>query len=203
MEDELVEGQGFPRHFEQALALMELMLQRAKTQIPALVLRPTLLAADSQTGECERASPLYRLVETILTAPKTQPLRAPNERSPLHLVAVDYVARAAYYLGRRSDTAGRTLHLADAHPTRMTHVLNLLLNACGHVQGKPALGSAFNQRIQQPISEWSRVCAALRSPHVLYDARQASSLLASSGIACPPFQDYADKLVDFVRRKRI
>lgn len=201
LEAELEAGQSFPRPFARALALMERRVRRAKDQLPAVVIRPTLLAADSQTGECERATPLYQLVEAALAVPPTQVVRVPQDRAPLHLVAVDYVARAAYYAGRRQDTIGSTLHLTDAHPTTVGHVLELVLDACGHERReKQNLGS----RLQQPMSELSRACAALRGPHVFYDTRQMDRLLGQSGIGCPPLREYADKLVHYVqgRRKR-
>lgn len=201
LEAELEAGQAFPRPFARALALMERSVQSARDQLPAVVVRPTTLAADSQTGECERATPLYQLVEAVLAVPATQVVRVPQDRAPLHLVAVDYVARAAYYAGRRQDTIGSTLHLTDAHPTTIGHLLDLVLDACGHERReKQNLGS----RLQQPISDLSRACAALRGPHVFYDTRQMDRLLGQSGISCPPLREYADKLVHFVqgRRKR-
>src|SRR5690606_13233527 len=106
LETELLHEQSFSRPFEQALALMERVVRRASAELPVVVVRPTTLTGDSQTGECERTGPLHRLVETILALPAQQTLRVPRERSPLHLVPVDYVARVAYYLGRRTDSAG-------------------------------------------------------------------------------------------------
>lgn len=201
LEEELEAGQAFPRPFARALALMERIVRGARDQLPAVVVRPTLLAGDSQTGECERTTPLYQLIEAVLSVPTTQVVRVPRDRAPLHLVAVDYVARAAYYAGRRQDTIGSTLHLTDTHPTTIEHLLDLVLDACGHERReKHSLGS----RLQQPISDLSRACAALRGPHVFYDTRQMDRLLGQSGISCPPLGEYADKLVHFVqgRRKR-
>lgn len=201
LEEELEAGQTFPRPFARALALMERTVRNARHQLPAVIVRPSMLAADSQTGECERATPLYHLVEAALSVPSTQVVRIPRDRAPLHLVAVDYVARAAYYVGRRADTVGATLHLTDAHPTTIGHLLDLVLDACGHERReRQNLGS----RLQQPISDLSRACAALRGPHVFYDTRQMDRVLGQSGISCPPLRDYADKLVHFVqgRRKR-
>ena len=204
LEGELAEGQGFSgqRHFEQALALMELMLQRAREEIPLVVLRPSLLAADSQTGECERTSPLFRLVDAILSLPEGQAVVVPSERAPLHWVAIDYVARVAYYLGRRRDSIHKTLHLCDEHPSLLVHVLELLLRASGHQPRPSMMGAGFNQRLQPPMSLWNRASAELAGPHVFYDARQARHLLQGSGIACPAFEDYAEKVVSFVRGKR-
>jgi thioester reductase-like protein len=214
LEQELVAGQTFAKPMDQALALMELMVRRSRREIPVVVLRPTLLAADSQTGECERTSPLYRLVDAILSLPKAQSIRVPRNSSPLHLVAVDYVARAAYYVGRKSPNAAEfeaappafgqacpTLHLADSHPTSISYVLNLLLDSCGQRKRGAAVGS-INQTLQEPFSEWGRAVAQLSHPNVFYDTRQASSILGASGIVCPPFVEYADKLVNFVRGKR-
>lgn len=201
MEDDLVHGQAFSNSFDQALALMECIVRRAKDQLPALVVRPALLSGDSQTGECERTSPLYQLVEAMLALPAAQPARVPNDRSPVHLVATDYVARAAYYLGRRADTVGHTFHLTDAHPTELSHVIRLLLAAAGH-PSRDSMGAGLGPRVQPPMSEWARACAKLRGPAVYYDARRAQEVLGPSTIACPAFEDYADKLVDFVRGRQ-
>jgi len=201
LEDELEMGQSFSRPFAQALALMERIVKNARHELPAVIIRPTLLAADSQTGECERATPLYQLVEAVLAIPPTQVVRIPQDRSPLHLVAVDYVARAAYYAGRRQDTIGSTLHLTDTHPTTLGHLLELVLDASGHERReRQNLGS----RLPQPVSDLTRAFAELRAPSVFYDTRQMDRLLGQSGISCPPLRDYADKLVHFVqgRRKR-
>lgn len=201
LEAELEAGQAFPQPFMRALALMERIVANARQELPAVIVRPTTIAADSQTGECERTTPLYQLVDALLSVPPNQVVRIPLDRAPLHLVAVDYVARAAYYAGRRKDTVGSTLHLADAHPTTIGHLLELVLDACGHDRREK---SNLRSRLPQPVSDLSRACAALRGPHVFYDTRQLDALLSQSGIACPPFREYADKLVHFVqgRRKR-
>jgi len=199
LEEELEAGQSFSRPFERALALMERIVRGARDELPFVVVRPTTLAADSQTGECERTTPLYQLVEAVLAIPRTQVVRIPQERAPLHLVAVDYVARAAYYAGRRQDTLGSTLHLTDTHPTTIGHLLDLVLDACGHERReKQNLGS----RLQQPISDLTRAYATLRTPHVYYDTRQMDRLLGQSSISCPPLRDYADKVVTFVQGRQ-
>lgn len=198
LESELVHGQAFVHPYDQALALMEFVAQRAAGEFPMVIVRPTMLAADSQTGECERTTPLYRLVDAILALPEANVVRVIRDRSPLHLVAIDYVARAAYYVGRRPDTIGATLHLADRHPTTVEHLLDLLLDAAGHRRRE----SAAFARMQQPASEWMRAVQALKGPGVFYDTRRMDQLISKSGIACPSFQDYADKVVAFVRGRR-
>lgn len=198
LESELFRSQGFDHPYDQALALMERVVQRASGEFPVVVVRPTTLAADSQTGECERTTPLYRLVDAIVALPEASTVRVPQDRSPLHLVAIDYVARAAYYVGRRPDTIGATLHLCDTHPTTVEYLLELLLDAAGH----PRRESAAFARMQPPTSEWLRALQALKGPDVFYDARRTDQLLSKSGIACPSFQDYADKLVAFVKGRR-
>ncbi len=205
MENELVRGQGFPNPFAQALALMELMVRKAEALFPSVVVRPTLLSGDSQTGECETTSPLYRLVEAILRAPENLALRVPAARAPVHMVAVDYVARAAYYVGRRRDTVGRTLHLTGERPRSLSALLKLVLLACERKTMETRLGSNVNPRLQPPANDssrdFARASAALNGPNVYYDARQSAEVLGESGIACPPFEDYADKIVSYVRRQ--
>jgi thioester reductase-like protein len=201
-EDELAQGQSFRGFFERALALMELMLLRTKGEVPAVVLRPTLMSADSQTGECERTSPIFRLVEAMLSLPEGAPLAIPSDRAPVHLVSTDYVARVAYYLGRRVDSIGKTLHITDKHPADLAHTLELLAKSAGQTARMSAMPAGLNQKLQQPVSGWSRLYNEIRGPRVFYDARQATALLNDCGIACPAFEDYADKIVSFVRGKR-
>lgn len=198
-ETELVENQSFKRDPDQCLAMMELMVRRQLDQLPFVVVRPARLAGDSQTGEFEHDTPMGRLLEAIARLSPAQVVRVVRARTPAYVVATDFVARAAYYLGRLDQARGNTFQLTEGHPRSLQNLVHLLLEHSGH-EGE-RIDAGVDPRLGVTQGELTRASQDVGSPKVFYDTGTSEAVLSQSGIVCPPLEDYADKLLTFARNK--
>jgi len=198
-EDELVSGQAFKRAESQALAMMELMVRRRLDDFPFVIVRPGHLAGDSQTGEFERETAMGRLLHAVVELKPTQAVRVVRARTPAYVVATDFVARAAYYLGRLGQARKKTFQLAEGHPRSLQNLMQVLLDVSGH-EGE-RLDASLDPRLGVTQAQLTRASQDVGSPNVFYDTTTAQTVLSPSGIACPPLEEYADKLVTFARTK--
>ncbi len=207
LEEELVKGQSFRNVVEEAQAHAENLVRRAQKRLPIVILRPTLVVGDAQTGEVDRFEGPYFLMLLIVTSPPdiALPLVGRGEL-PLHLVPADYVARAAALLGADSRAIGRTFHLKDPSPPTARRVFELVAEAGGrraprgHIPAnitKALLRAPGLDRIAQSPRAF---LDALLTP-VDYSSANTDALLAESGVRCPPFETYVEKLVEFVQNR--
>src|SRR5206468_3845991 len=101
-----------PRNVVEATKLRaEKIVRRAAKDVPTIVLRPGTVVGDSVTGEVDRLDGPYLLVLVLLTSPADLAVPLPTHGDALlHLVPVDYVARAAVTIGRDPRAIGQTFH---------------------------------------------------------------------------------------------
>ncbi|MBI3206542.1 MAG: SDR family oxidoreductase [Myxococcales bacterium] len=205
LEDDLSAGQAFRSPVEETLARAERLARSALPQLPIVVLRPTWIVGDSTTGEIERFDGPYLLVLLLVTSPQDLPVPLPTRGDALlHLVPIDYVVRAAHFIGRHPKAIGRTFHLADPRPLTVRRVFELVA-ASG---GKRLPGGFIPTRVTKALLSAPGLGLLAKSPRafvdmlatpVRYDTRNSAELLRDSGIACPPFESYVDTLVAHVR----
>ena len=77
-EDELACGQAFRNAYEETKFEAELLVRRAMSQIPAAVLRPSIVVGDSKTGEIDRFEGPYALAILLVTSPVQVPVPLPG-----------------------------------------------------------------------------------------------------------------------------
>ena len=205
LEDDLNAGQAFRTPVEETLARAERLARSALPELPIVVLRPTWIVGDSTTGEIERFDGPYLLVLLLVTSPQDLPVPLPTRGDALlHLVPIDYVVRAAHFIGRHPKAIGRTFHLADPRPLTVRRVFELVA-ASG---GKRLPGGFIPTRVTKALLSAPGLGLLATSPRafvdmlatpVRYDTRNSAELLHDSGIVCPPFESYVDTLVAHVR----
>jgi thioester reductase-like protein len=204
-EDDLDCGQSFHNVVEQTQMRAEGMVRRAMREVPIAVVRPTTLVGDSGTGEIDRFDGLYLLVLLVLTTPSDIAIPFPGRgESPLNIVPVDFVARAAHAIGRSNVSRGRTFHLADPHPLSARSVFDLVARAGGRRTARSHIPSnlakvllrtpGIDRFVASPRAFVEQLTSAVR-----YDTRNADLILEGTGIACPPFESYVDQLVAVVQ----
>lgn len=191
-------------------ARAEVIARRAMGKVPIAVVRPTTIigeeisveaAAESSAGPSPRLSEVHLLALLLIAKPAdlTIPLPGRTGDVPLHVVPLDYVARAARLIGRSPSAPGRTFHLVDPSPPPLRRFIDLVSRA-----------SRLRERARVP-SDLARVLLRtpgiegfVRSPRafieglmvpVRYDAQNTADALAGTGVECPPFESYVDKLV--------
>ena len=207
LEDELDVGQSFRNPVEETLALSELMMRRAMDDLPILIVRPSQIVGDSETGEVERLDGPYPLIVLMVSAQAEVALPLPPRADTLlHIVPIDFVTRAACRLAARPETAGRTFHLTDPSPLSARRFLELLAERCGKTLAPGFHPSALTRALlSNPgvrlLTKSPRALLDMLATAVSYDTRQADSLLALDGISCPSVESYVSALIGHVEER--
>ena len=207
-EEVLAEGASYRSVIEETRAKAERVVRRATKELPIAIVRPTMIVGDSGTGEVEELDLPYLFVLLLLAAPAdlALPIGARGD-VPLHIVPVDFVVRAACAIGRDPRAPGRTFHLVDPQPLPVRRFVEMIHAIRERRAAWVELSTLARSMLRAPGIE-----GYLRSPKALvdqilsnvrYDARNADMVLGPLGIACPPLESYADKIVAAVEERLV
>jgi hypothetical protein len=146
-------------------------------------------------------------MQWLLRQPRVavMPVVGNTSRARFNAVPRDFVVDAIAYLSGRPESLGRVYHLADPHaPTvremlhdigQATHRALITLRLALRV-AKTAIdrvpGVYQLLRIPSSAIDYFVLPATFATEHTEHDLR-------GSGIRCPPFRDYAGRLVEFMR----
>jgi len=200
-EDELDRGQSFHSLVQETRMKAEKIMRRAMGELPVAVVRPTMLVGDSGTGEADHFDGPYLLIMLILGLPGdiAVPLPEPAD-SPLNIVPVDYVVKAARAVGLDPRAPGRTFHLASPEPLTAEYVFNLIAQAGGrrtvrsYIPTQVARILLSTPGVERLLHKPLEFVQQLTSP-AEYDTRNTRSILEGTDIQCPPLSSYVDNLV--------
>jgi len=205
LEEELDEGQGFHNFYEETKFEAEKLARAAQRSLPLTVLRPGVIVGDSTSGEIDKLDgPYYLLVLIATTAAQVRVPLPGRGTAPLHLVPIDYAIDAGYFLSRDERAAGRTFHLTDPNPLPARRVYQL----CAELSQRKLARGFLPTGLAKTLLRTPGIDRLARGPlsflesfdmQCFYNSRHASSLLEPAGIKCPPFDDYAENVVSFVR----
>ncbi len=206
LESELDVGQR-PRNVVESTKLRSEKIVRAATGVPSIVVRPATVVGDSRTGEVDRLDGPYLLLMLLLTSPAEIALPVPTEGDALlHLVPVDYVARASVAIGRDPRAIGQTFHLVDPAPLTVRGTFELFAKAAGRRLPRgfiPAnLGRAILRTpgLDRFVKSPRAFLEQLVTP-VQYSARNVETILAGTDIQAPGLESYVDRMVGYVRER--
>lgn len=205
LERDLHAHQSFRSPVAASLALAEAMLRRHR-EVPLTVVRASQVVGDTETGVVDRLDGVYPLLVFLSNAPSDVPLPLPPKiDTPLHLVPVDYVAKAALALGAQPETLGETLHLVDSRPLTTRRLLELAAARFGKQLSAGfnpgALGSLINNPGVGLLAQKLRAVGELVTRDVTYDDAVATSRLEPTAIRCPPLESYLDVLLAHVEER--
>jgi thioester reductase-like protein len=204
LEDELAVGQAFHNGYEETKYQAELLVRRAQSELPATVLRPSIVVGDSRTGEIDRFDGPYALAILLVASPLAVPLPLPGDAvAPLNVVPVDFVIDAAVAISRHPAAAGRTVHLVDPAPMSARRVYELIAARAGKKLPPVSVPHrAFEALLRLPflgrLSGSHRPAIEYVSHLAIYNCRTLLDLLDGSGLRCPPIASYLDRLIEFV-----
>ena len=198
-------GQRFHNAYEESKYDAELLVRRAQSELPATVLRPSVVVGDSRTGEIDRFDGPYALAILLVASPLAVPLPLPGDAvAPLNVVPVDFVVDAAVAIAQHPAGAGRTVHLVDPAPMSARRVYELIAARAGKKLPAVSLPSrAVQALLQLPLLD--RLSAGYRPAieyvnHLaIYNCRNLLELLDGTGIRCPPITSYLDRLIEYVQ----
>lgn len=207
LEEDLEKGQGFHNAVEETLARGEKMMRAAMKKLPICVVRPTIVVGDSKTGEVDRFDGPYFLILLIVTSPPDFPLALPGRAdTPLHLVPVDYVVRAAAAIGRDPRAPGRTFHVGDPAPLSARRVFELVAAAGGRRTPRGFIPANLTKALLRTpgidrLAKSPRAFLDALATPVSYSFANTAELLADTNVRCPPFESYVEGLVEFVQHR--
>ena len=207
-EDELDVGQHFRNTYEQTKAEAEALVRSRMGSLPCVILRPSIIVGDSQTGVTSSFKMLYwplkiysrRLWRTV-----------PGFRDAvLDIVPVDYVAKAVAQLAFDERAVGATVHLC-AGPNGSATIERVARRAAEYFKVREPRyvdPKIFFAAVRPLLSLmlWGkkrRVLvdgAAYRDYFTMrmqFDTTNAERLLGPVGITPPPVMDYLDRLLRY------
>ena len=203
-EDELLVGQQFRNAYEQTKAEAERLARTTMAKLPVTIVRPSILVGDSSSGAVSRLDGPYLLVSAIVHSGQT-PVPLPGRgQHPLHLVPVDYAARAALFLTRHPDAVGGTFHLVDPQPLTARQFYDAVADAANKPRPTVFLPeglsrAVLNLPVVRNFARNERTFLDWFDTDVYFDNARARALLGPGGIECPPVPAYVETLVRHVR----
>jgi nucleoside-diphosphate-sugar epimerase len=206
-EEDLEAGQSFHSPIAETMYRAERLMRRAMDTVPVTILRPSIMVGDSRTGEIDRLDGPYLLVLLVLTSPAeiTLPLPARGD-APLHLVPIDYVARAAAAMMCEPGAASRTFHLVDPSPLSARSVYERVARIAGRKLPRGFIPVNFTRALlrapglERFVKSPRAFVDQLATP-VTYASHGAREVLQPRAIECPPLDSYLDALVNYVRER--
>jgi thioester reductase-like protein len=207
-EDMLEESQAFNNHYEETKYLAEVEVQRAaRAGLPTTIYRPAVVVGDATTGVTQKYDGPYFAMQWLLRQPSValMPVVGDTRRTRFNSVPRDFVVGAIAYLSGRPETVGRVYQLADPEAPTVEEMLRDI----AHVTHKTVIRIPLPLRLAKTmIRRVPGVYRLLRIPAsaidyfvlpTTYDTEHTERDLRGSGIRCPPFREYADRLVAFMR----
>ncbi len=202
--DDLELGQDHRNPYERTKLEAEVEVRERGTELPAQVVRPSIVVGDSRTGWTPAFNVLYWPLRAF--ARGNYPVLPATRTSPVDVVPVDYVADALLELGGRP---GTTFHLTAGD--RASTVGELVELGCEYLDRAPPrlLPPPLYRRALHPLlvrigSERRRRALRRSEPFfpyfsmaTRYDDSATRGALGRSGIAVPALPSYFDRLIGY------
>ncbi len=208
LESELDVGQSYRNTYEQTKAEAEALVRSYLGSLPGVILRPSIIVGDSQTGATSSFKMMYwplkiyarRLWRTLPGFPD----------AVLDIVPVDFVARSVVHLLFEEAAFGSTVHLC-AGPRGSATIKQIARRAAEYFQvDEPRyVDPKLFFAVVRPLlfmALWGRKRRVLRdgrayrdyfTMRVQFDTSNAERLLGPAGICPPPVLDYLDRLFQY------
>ncbi len=209
-ETDLSVSQEFNNWYEETKYLAELEVQQSMRRgLPTTIYRPSIVTGDSATGATQKYDGPYYYIRWILKQPEevaVLPIVGKPDEARVNVVPRDFVIDAMSYLSGLDRSAGKVYQLCDPQPMTVTQMIDAISAATGRriVRVPLPKGVAKSSLERLPGMESLMGIEPESVEYFVQTTRYSSDNtladLAGSGIYCPPFSSYIDKLVDFVRR---
>ncbi|MFB6071340.1 MAG: SDR family oxidoreductase [Halobacterium sp.] len=199
-------GQSFNNHYEATKFEAELLVQDAMADgLPATVYRPAITVGDSETGETQKYDGPYFVLQWLRRCPGVAPLPVlPGAQSTeLNVVPRNFVVDAIDHLAEHGD-AGAVYQLCDPNPPTIPELTRLLADATGtRVLPVPATRGLAKRLLDAGVARSLTGIPPETLDYFTHPTRYVNPAtrraLAGSGVACPAFESYVDRLVAYVR----
>ncbi len=204
-EEMLEEGQEFQNHYEETKYEAERLVRAAIADgLPATIYRPGIVVGDSRTGETQKYDGPYFVADYMKRLPGATFLPNVDRTVMASLVPRDYVIAAMDALSVLDRSEGKTYQLTDPDPPSAREVAEIF----GHHLHKKLVWLPI------PVSVVRGLLDTVPGLELLtglpaetldyfafpttYGTSHTVADLEGTGVSCPRFADYADKLLDFM-----
>jgi long-chain acyl-CoA synthetase len=203
-EADLDVGQSFNNSYEQSKFEAE-QLVRSRPEIPATIMRPSIIVGDHRSGWTSAFNVLYWPLRAFARGLFEAVPAVPS--APVDVVSVDYVADGIYELCERSGGIGETYHLtAGAHASTIGEISQL----ASHYFRRPAPKVLTPDEFEAleggsnggTTIEGGRAYFPYFSMRAVFDDAVTRERLEPAGIRVTPLGDYMERLLDFATRSR-
>ena len=196
----------FSNTYEQTKYESEQLVRAAMAELPASILRPSIIVGDAHTGRTNAFKALYAPLRLLVrNLVRFLPC---DERTPLDVVPVACVSWVICdRLFGAGASVGRTLHLTagDKASSTVGEIVRGALRSGGHCSAPHVLfvrPEEFNFADVQGAGERALISALAQfAPYLAinrsFDDAQTRSLLRGSGISMAPFSSYLSTILRF------
>ncbi len=208
-ETDLDVGQTFNNFYESTKFEAEVLVrEKMKQGLRATIYRPSIVVGNSKTGETQKFDGPYYVMQWLLRQQKHAylPKLGDPDRYTINLVPSDYVVDAMDYLCTKESSVSKTFHLADPHPLTIAQTVQDLSEKCGKILVQIPLPRALAKWAVGNVpglEKWLKIPRLSLDYFVHpthYDTSEAQNALEGSGISCPAFPTYSQKLVDYMQK---
>lgn len=206
-EDALDEGQRFRNHYEETKFEAELLVRKAMADgLPATIYRPGIVVGDSRTGQTQKYDGPYFLATFLRRLPRVAfvPKVAPVDTVTMSVVPRDFVVEAMDELSVLDRSLGRTYALTDPAPPTIRRLVDTFARHLGRRVVWVPLPLGLSRTlvgnvpgVEQLLGLPAEALDYLASP-TRYSTAHTTEDLAGTGLACPRFEEYADRLLDYM-----
>lgn len=209
-ETELIPPPSFKNFYEETKYKAEIVVDRLKAELPVTIIRPGIVKGHSKTGETIKFDGPYFFLNFLdrLRFLPIIPRLGKNTSAVINLVPVDYIIQATAYLTFLPEGAGKTYHLTDPKPYRVSEIYEMFM--------KELLKKEPTGTLPLSAAKWTLSVKQIRKylgveKEALdyftwkgnFDCTQAQEDLKGSGIVCPDFKDGIPAMVEFyVKNKK-
>ena len=199
-------AQRFRNSYEQSKFEAE-QLVRSRPELPAMILRPSIVVGDRRSGWTAAFNVLYWPLRAF--AHGLYPAVPAIPSAPVDVVSIDYVADAIYELCRSDAGIGETYHIT-AGP-KASSVAELVELASSYFKRPPpqvlppAEFAEYAKRftgVQRSALGHSAAYFPYFALNTEFDNTDARARLEPAGIAVWPLASYLERLLDFATRSR-
>jgi thioester reductase-like protein len=210
-EDELEVGQQHNNAYEQSKFEAECLLSSAMTELPIVILRPTLIVCDSHSGELAPHGAFTRMFRSY--AQEHLPFLPGLPDTPMDLVPVDYVVEAVFAISRIDSASGRRFHLCAGVGGQKTlaDLVNLSDRYLNRKRPRILSPDEFErlraQSLADPAASTEELFAelALYLPYLSskksFDDANTRELLSPFDLKVPSLDAYFGKMAEFVQNE--
>lgn len=207
-EDVLEAGQPFRNHYESTKYDAERLVRAAMAEgLPATIYRPGIVVGDSTTGETLKFDGPYFLAGFLERQPgpvAVVPKVGDPDAVRVCLVPRDFVVDAMDALSVLHVSVGRTYALTDPDPPTVRQVVDAFSARLGKKVVWVPLPLSPTHALIDRVPGLERLLGLpaeavdyFASP-TTYSTANTTADLVGTGVSCPAFDDYADRLVDFM-----